>query len=154
MTVPLNDDSAGQPSHQLDPRLAEDSRPVIDLKLCEVRLHRDARYPWLILVPRVADAVEVLDLDPSDQERLWVEIRAVATVLQRLLAPTKLNLAALGNVVSQLHVHVIARFSDDAAWPGPIWGAHPAIPYAEPDAQSLIDRLRTALADAQADAQI
>jgi diadenosine tetraphosphate (Ap4A) HIT family hydrolase len=128
----------------LDPRISADSLPVVRLGLCEVRLHRDARYPWLLLIPEVAGAVEVLDLGAADQDQLWVEIRRAAAVLQSLYSPTKLNVAALGNQVPQLHVHVIARFTDDAAWPGPVWGAYPAIPYAEATAAALIGRLRIA----------
>jgi diadenosine tetraphosphate (Ap4A) HIT family hydrolase len=79
--------------------------------------------------------VEILDLDLRDQERLWTEIRLAVSVLRDLFQPTKLNVAALGNQVPQLHIHVIARFAHDAAWPGPVWGAHAPIPY-EPDAEA------------------
>jgi diadenosine tetraphosphate (Ap4A) HIT family hydrolase len=127
---------------QLDPRLAADSIPVVTLGLSQVRLHRDARYPWLILVPQVSGAVEILDLTPGDQERLWEEIRRAAAVLRDLYQPTKLNVAALGNQVPQLHVHVIARFSSDAAWPGPVWGAHPPLPYGDAGAAEAVQQLQ------------
>jgi diadenosine tetraphosphate (Ap4A) HIT family hydrolase len=133
------------PAFELDPRLAADSLPVQALGLCDVRLHRDARYPWLLLIPRVPGAVEILDLDPDDQDRLWREIRVAARVLQALHRPTKLNVAALGNQVRQLHVHVIARSADDAAWPGPVWGAHPPLPYAPEVASARIEEVRAAL---------
>jgi diadenosine tetraphosphate (Ap4A) HIT family hydrolase len=133
-------------SFQLDPRLEADSIPVVTLGLSQVRLHRDSRYPWLILVPQVPGAVEILDLTPGDQDRLWVEIRRAAAVLRHLHHPTKLNVAALGNQVSQLHVHVIARFASDAAWPGPVWGAHPPLPYGEAAAAEAVDQLQRSFA--------
>jgi len=134
------DESA--PAFELDPRLAADSLFVRALELCEVRLHRDARYPWLLLIPRVPGAVEILDLSPEDQDRLWGEIRWAAGLLQRRYRPTKLNVAALGNQVRQLHVHVIARWEGDAAWPGPVWGAHPPLPYTPGAAAEVIEGLR------------
>jgi len=113
----------------LDARLERDASPLVDLELCSVRLMEDARYPWLVLVPRRPDAVEILDLAESDQLLMWDEIRLCAAALDRTVRPHKLNIAALGNVVAQLHVHVIARFETDDAWPRPVWGAHPARPY-------------------------
>ncbi len=98
----------------------------------------DARYPWLVLVPRVEGAVEILDLSEADQLRLYDEVRHCARVLQTHTDAEKLNIAALGNVVSQLHVHVIARFRDDDAWPKPVWGVHAAVRYEEAAAAKLI----------------
>lgn len=129
----------------LDRRLAEMTHPVHALGLSDVRLMDDARYPWLVLVPRVAGAVEVLDLDEADQARLWDEIRHVARALSGYCAPDKLNIAALGNQVAQLHVHVIARFRDDDAWPRPVWGVHPARPYAADERARTISALVAAL---------
>lgn len=122
----------------LDPRLAADTRPVADLGLSRLVMMRDGNYPWLILVPRVAGAVEILDLAPADRARLWDEIETVAAALKAETGADKLNIAALGNVVAQLHVHVIARFHGDAAWPAPVWGKGEPVPY---DAAGL-ERLR------------
>ena len=125
----------------LDPRLAADTRPVAALPLCDVRLMDDARYPWLVLVPRVPGLVEILDLAPDDQLTLFDEIRLCARALQAQTDAHKLNVAALGNVVRQLHVHVIARFEHDDAWPRPVWGAHPPVPYDDDAAKALTERL-------------
>ena len=130
---------------ELDPMLAADTRPAADLPLCTVRLMDDARYPWLVLVPRVAGAVEILDLDADSQRRLYDVVRACARALQAHTDAHKLNIAALGNVVRQLHVHVIARFEDDDAWPKPVWGVHPRVPYVDADAQRVVDALRSRL---------
>lgn len=132
---------------QLHPQLEADTHAVARLELSELRLMDDARYPWLLLVPRIAGASELLDLDPPAQRVLLAEIDAVGHALRTLVSPHKLNVAALGNMVSQLHVHVIARFREDDAWPRPVWGVHPARPYA-PDAlaarlQALRDTLDT-----------
>jgi diadenosine tetraphosphate (Ap4A) HIT family hydrolase len=130
----------------LDPRLADDTAPVIDLKLCEVRLMDDANHPWLVLVPRVAGAVEILDLDDAQRTQLTQEIDAAARALKALSKPHKLNVAALGNLVPQLHVHVIARYTDDIAWPRPVWGAANARAYAPEDLVERVGALRAALA--------
>lgn len=129
----------------LDPRLADDTAPVIDLKLCDVRLMDDANHPWLVLVPRVADAVEILDLDVTQRSQLTAEIDAVSRVLKTLFKPDKLNVAALGNLVPQLHVHVIARFCTDIAWPRPVWGAANVRPYAPEELIERVTALRSAL---------
>ena len=128
---------------QLDPRLEADSLPVVDLGLCTLRLMNDQRFPWLLLIPRRADKEEVLDLIDQDQQQLWDEVRRVARVLQSVFAPTKLNIAALGNQVRQLHVHAIARFEGDPAWPNPVWGSGSPEPYGDP--ARVIARLRLAL---------
>lgn len=113
----------------LDSRLAADTLPVGDLALSSVRLMNDGRFPWLVLVPRRAGAIEVVDMTEADQGALLREIRAACAALRALHAPDKLNVAALGNVVAQLHVHVIGRFRDDPAWPRPVWGVGQAEPY-------------------------
>ncbi|NBN79996.1 HIT domain-containing protein [Microvirga tunisiensis] len=129
----------------LNPRLEGDSLPVADLPLCAVRLMKDANYPWLLLIPRQSDLVEITDLAPEDRLQLMTEIATCAETLKGITGCDKINIGALGNVVSQLHVHVIARFRSDAAWPGPVWGAAPATPY-EPAAQErLVDALRARL---------
>jgi diadenosine tetraphosphate (Ap4A) HIT family hydrolase len=124
---------------QLHPRLADDTHPVDHWPLCEVRLMDDANHPWLILVPRIADATELLDLFDPDRQRLMEEIARASRALRDAFAPDKLNVAALGNVVPQLHVHVIARFRDDIAWPKPVWGQADARPYPP---EALADRVR------------
>ena len=98
----------------------------------------DARFPWLILVPRIAGARELLDLDETDRATLLNEVTAVSRALESLLRPDKLNVAALGNVVPQLHVHVIARFREDPAWPAPVWGRVAARPYSP---EALVERI-------------
>ncbi len=113
---------------RLDPRLDADTLALFDLPLCSLRRMRDGNHPWLVLVPRRAGLVEILDLEPADRARLWAEIEAVAAALKAETGADKLNVAALGNVVAQLHVHVIARFRGDVAWPAPVWGRGPAAP--------------------------
>ena len=127
---------------ELDPMLAADTRHAADLPLCELRLMDDARYPWLVLVPRVAGAVEILDLDAGDQRRLFDEMRTCARALQAHTGAHKLNIAALGNVVRQLHVHVLARDEGDAAWPGPVWGSGAPRRHDEAAKLALVARLR------------
>lgn len=123
---------------ELDPRLAEDGEPVGGLPLCLVRLHRDARYPWVVLVPARAGTRELHELSEGDRRALVEETAAVAGAMQGALGADKMNVAALGNVVPQLHVHVVARYAADDAWPRPVWGAHPPLPYT-PD--SLAERV-------------
>ena len=125
---------------ELHPQLAEDTVPVIELALSEVRLMDDANHPWLVLVPRIANAVELIDLDATQRMQLTTEIDATSRALKTLFKPDKLNVAALGNMVPQLHVHVIARFQHDIAWPRPVWGVANARPYAP---EELIERVQT-----------
>ena len=128
------------PSFALDPRLAADTIPVGDLALSSVLLMNDARFPWFILVPRVPDAAEVTDLSEADAARLMTEIRLATGVMLELAKPDKVNVAALGNVVSQLHVHVVGRFRSDPAWPGPVWGVGTRQPYPPHAAAQLVER--------------
>lgn len=132
-------------SFELDPVLAADSLELVSFELSDVRLMNDERFPWLILVPRREAVVEILDLNPADQNLLWTEIRAAAEALKKACRPDKLNIGALGNQVSQLHVHVIARFRSDEAWPAPVWGAGRARRYGGERAE-LLRRLEAALA--------
>lgn len=125
----------------LDPRLAADSLPLASLALSELRLMDDGRWPWLLLVPRVAGASELLDLDRAQRLQLLEELDACARALRDCVRCDKLNIAALGNVVAQLHVHVVARRRDDAAWPRPVWGVGSTQPWL-PGAR---DALREAL---------
>lgn len=129
----------------LDARLAGDSLPVVDLPLCSVRLMNDARFPWLLLVPRRAGASEVDDLAEIDQARLWKEAGAAGRALRAIAPCDKLNIAALGNVVRQLHVHIVARRVGDGAWPNPVWGSGPALPYAQETANAMRDALAALL---------
>lgn len=134
----------------LDPRLEADTHPLAELGLSRLLLMDDARFPWLILVPRIAGARELLDLDAADRATLLDEVTGVSRALESRLRPDKLNVAALGNVVPQLHVHVIARFATDAAWPNPVWGHGEREPYPGEERQrriaDLVDALRPMLA--------
>jgi diadenosine tetraphosphate (Ap4A) HIT family hydrolase len=113
----------------LHPQLAADTAPLGDLPLSRVMVMNDANYPWLILVPRKADVTEIIDLDDAEQTQLMRETTQAARALREVTACHKLNIAALGNMVPQLHVHVIARFRHDAAWPKPVWGVVPTRAY-------------------------
>lgn len=132
---------------QLHPQLADDTHPLASFALCELRLMDDANYPWLVLVPRVAEAVELIDLDAAQRHALTDEIDRASRLLRDAFRPDKLNVAALGNLVPQLHVHVIARYRDDPAWPRPVWGMAAAMPYSEEALIERIGRLRSVLTD-------
>ncbi len=131
-------------SFVLDDRLAADSVFVTDLPLCEVRLMNDATWLWLLLVPRRAGLSEIIDLPPEDRHRLMDEIARASAVVRDAAAADKLNVAALGNMVRQLHVHVIARHGGDPAWPGPVWGKVPPVPYDETTLEERIGTLARA----------
>lgn len=122
---------------ELDPRLAADSAFVADGPLSQVRLMDDQRFPWLVLVPRVAAATEWIDLDGAQQRLLLAEINQVSRLLQQEPGVGKLNIGALGNIVRQLHIHLVARHEGDPAWPGPVWGSGPAQRF---DAEALRQR--------------
>jgi diadenosine tetraphosphate (Ap4A) HIT family hydrolase len=130
----------------LDPRLEADTRPVCDLALSHVVAMRAVDHPWVILVPRRPDLVEILDLDAADRATLFDEITTVAEALRAETGAHKLNVAALGNVVAQLHVHVIARFRDDPAWPDPVWGRPAQRPLGTAALDGLVTRLAARLA--------
>jgi diadenosine tetraphosphate (Ap4A) HIT family hydrolase len=114
---------------QLDSRLEADTYLVGDLMLSRVLLMDDARFPWVILVPRRPEIREIIDLELRDRAMLYRDMEAVMDAMKRLFSPTKLNVAALGNMVPQLHMHVIARFDDDQAWPKPVWSVGERVPY-------------------------
>lgn len=122
---------------ELDPRLAADSAFVADGPLSQVRLMDDQRFPWLVLVPRVAAASEWIDLDGAQQRLLLAEINQVSRLLQQEPGVGKLNIGALGNIVRQLHIHLVARHEGDPAWPGPVWGSGRAQRF---DAETLRQR--------------
>ncbi|HVU19314.1 MAG TPA: HIT family protein [Rhizomicrobium sp.] len=129
----------------LHPRLAADTAFVADWTLCRLLLMNDARYPWLILVPRRAAALEIFDLNPEDREILIAEIALACERLKHFSQAAKINVGALGNLVPQLHIHIVARNPGDAAWPGPVWGQGVAIPY-EPEAvRDVVARLSSML---------
>jgi diadenosine tetraphosphate (Ap4A) HIT family hydrolase len=132
-------------SFSLHERLAADTAPVLELTLCSLRLMKDARFPWAILVPRRPGIREIHQLTQADQRQLLAEITKVSAAMERDWGADKMNVAALGNMVPQLHIHVIARFEGDAAWPGPVWGAGSAQAYGEDAAAATIARLNAAL---------
>lgn len=127
----------------LHPQLEKDSELVIELTLCEVRLINDANYPWLILVPQVANISEVIDLSDAQQQQLWQESAMVNRVLKYLFTPDKLNFAALGNMVPQLHLHHIVRYQNDISWPKPIWGQVPSEAYSDEQLGKQIDLIKS-----------
>jgi diadenosine tetraphosphate (Ap4A) HIT family hydrolase len=131
----------------LHPTLARDTVEVARLPLCRVLLMNDRRFPWLILVPEREALREIHDLPPADRSTLIEEIAQAGQVLARLFQPDKLNTGALGNVVPQLHVHVVARFTADAAWPGPVWGSGAAIAYTAGELEELKGRIADAFAE-------
>ena len=130
---------------ELHPRLSQDTWPVGDLPLCRLLLMNDASYPWFILVPRRSGIREIFELAHSDQQQLLKESSQLAEVLSRIFKADKLNIATLGNLVPQLHVHHIVRYQHDQAWPKPVWGLFPAAPYSSGARQescaSLIEHL-------------
>lgn len=130
----------------LDPRLAADTRLVTSLPLCDVQLMNDTRYAWLVLVPRRGGLIEITDLGDDDQAALWREVNRACRALRAVAPCDKLNLGALGNIVRQLHLHIVARCAGDAAWPGPVWGHGPAQPYAEAALHQRLAALRDQLA--------
>lgn len=132
-------------SFSLDPNLDNDTLPLGRLALSRVLLMNDARYPWIILVPEKPDLTEIIDLAEGDRQQLMREIAFASEALKALFNPDKLNVGALGNRVRQLHVHILARFVSDAAWPGPVWGAGSAQPYPPHMAAVMGDRIGAAL---------
>ncbi|HEY8331667.1 MAG TPA: HIT domain-containing protein [Pseudomonas sp.] len=129
----------------LDPRLQQDTLHLGDFPLCRLLLMNDASYPWFILVPRREEVSELFQLDEADQRSLWRETTLLAALLKDVFKADKMNVATLGNVVSQLHMHVIVRRRSDAAWPAPVWGRPPAVPYTEDGVKEVRDRLKLVL---------
>ncbi len=126
---------------ELDGRIARDSDLIATLDLCQLRIQNDSRWPWLVTVPQRADMTEIFELSEADQAHLSAEVNQVSAALKATTGATKINVGALGNIVRQLHVHVIARFEGDANWPGPIWGYGSAEPYDGEKRQALMNRL-------------
>ncbi len=129
----------------LDERLARDSELITTLGLCQLRLQNDCRWPWVVLVPQRNEVSELFDLTPLDQAVLTFDTNLVASALKEVTGAVKINVGALGNIVRQLHVHIIARNEGDPCWPGPIWGQGTPVPYAEHDKQDFIKKLAGAL---------
>jgi len=131
----------------LHERLKADTTELTRWPLSLVLLMNARQWPWLVLVPRRAEVREIHDLSESDQQTLMAEIVRASRSLMQLVQPHKINIAALGNVVPQLHVHVIARFTDDPAWPKPVWGTVPPEPYADSELRQKVESLRRSLSD-------
>ena len=131
-----------EPAWSLHPQLKHDTIDIGDLPLSKVLVIKDANYPWLLLVPRRPEVKEIIDLDEVEQAQLTTEVSRAGRALKEITKCDKLNIAALGNVVPQLHVHVIARRASDAAWPRPVWGVVPPIPHDAEEVQHFISALR------------
>ena len=130
---------------KLDPQLEQDTVLVADWHLCQVRLMNDSRYPWDILIPKVEDVSEIHQLADEQQQLLLGESVRLSKALEQLYAPHKLNVAALGNMVRQLHIHHIVRFEDDASFPRPVWGVGDAVPYEAEALNETVNGLQIAL---------
>ena len=131
----------------LDAQLQADTIDIGHLELCQVLLAKDANYPWLILVPKRKNITEIYQLSDQEQLQLMQEVSYVAKQMETHFLAEKMNVAALGNVVSQLHLHVIARFSSDPAWPAPVWGKHQARPYEKDDLEATVNSLKALLCE-------
>lgn len=135
----------GKAGFVLDGRLEADSEQVMWLGLCELRVMNDRRWPWLLLVPQRSGAAEIHEMTPLDQAMLTFETNMVAQALKTVTGCTKINSAALGNIVRQLHIHVVARSEGDPGWPGPIWGHGTREPYKRPELHQFAQRIKAAL---------
>lgn len=131
----------------LDSRLANDTLLMGDFTLCRLLLMNDRQYPWFILVPRREAVSELFQLDSADQQLLWQETTALAEVLKDTFSADKMNVATLGNMVSQLHMHVIVRRKSDPAWPAPVWGRHPPVAYTVEEVAAIRQKLTMVLTD-------
>lgn len=135
---------------EMDSRLQQDSLVLGEFPLCRLLLSKDANYPWFILVPKREGVSELFDMSQEDQAQLWKETTGLAEALKGEFAADKMNVATLGNVVSQMHMHVIVRRHGDAAWPAPVWGKVPAVEYGPGQVDAIRQRLRgLTLADYQ-----
>ena len=131
---------------QLHPQLVQNSIPVGEFELSNLLIHRDANYPWFILVPKKPDITEIYHLLNQERMQLMRESCLLAEAMVKLFMPDKINIAALGNMVSQLHVHHVARYKNDASWPNPVWGAAPQAEYKENKLQLRIKSMGLSLA--------
>ena len=134
-----------QQPFKLDPRLEKDSFFIVELALSDVRLMNDSRWPWLVVVPRIAGAEEIHHLSVDDEQVLVAEMNEVAVALEAITGCDKVNIAAIGNIVRQLHVHIIARNEGDTNWPKTVWGYGEPIPYSDEAAHKLIRKLQIML---------
>lgn len=130
---------------ELDQRIERDTEPVLWLGLCELRMMNDCRWPWLMLVPQRMRAVEIHDLTPLDQTMLTFEADMVSKALKQVTGCRKINIAALGNIAPQLHLHIVARNEGDPGWPGPVWGFGQREPYRREDLHQFVDAIRASL---------
>lgn len=130
---------------ELHPRLAADCIQVGSLPVSRLLLLNDARYTWFVLVPERADVTEVFELDEADQQQLWRESARLSRYLKEVCGADKINIGALGNLVPQLHVHHVARFVGDPAWPGPVWGHSDAVEYGQDALQERLESVRNGL---------
>ncbi|MDV7340296.1 HIT family protein [Terasakiella sp. A23] len=126
---------------KLNERIDNDTFEICELSACKLLLMNDQNYPWILLVPMFADVTELHHLSIGDQTKVLADINQASQIMEDMFKPKSLNVAALGNVVSQLHIHIVARFEDDATWPGPVWGQKPAIPY---DDEKRLNQLKDA----------
>ncbi|MDC9725978.1 MAG: HIT family protein [Gammaproteobacteria bacterium] len=131
----------------LDPRLERDTILLGEFPLSKVLLMNDARYPWVILVPKVTGVTELFQLSAEQQQQLTLESNFVAKALNNLVQADKMNVAALGNVVSQLHIHHVARYQGDETWPNPVWGKGEAVPYSEQERDAVYQQITAVLSD-------
>ena len=132
---------------QLHPQLERNCVALGHFPLCRLLLMNDANYPWFILVPALPDLRELYQLSDKDQQQLWRESNALSKSLVKIFSPDKLNIAALGNVVPQLHIHHIVRHTSDPAWPAPVWGKVPARSYSQDEIDRIARQVREALAN-------
>lgn len=128
----------------LHPDLIRDGVPMGDFPLCRVLLINDAAYPWFVLVPMIDGLRDTIDMNANDHATLWEESRTFSQAIMTAFAGEKLNVAALGNMTPQLHIHHIVRYAADAAWPGPIWGKQPLTPYDEDGIKAVSAKLLAA----------
>jgi diadenosine tetraphosphate (Ap4A) HIT family hydrolase len=138
--------SSASSAWELHPQLASDTFVIGDLPLCRILVMNDANYPWLILVPRRRNVVEIIDLDEPSRAQLMKELASVSEALKTVTRCEKLNVAAIGNVVAQLHLHIVGRFRSDPAWPKPVWGTVPPRAYDAADRGRFVASLRRELA--------
>lgn len=132
---------------ELHPQLAQDCLKLGRFPLCHLLLMRDANYPWFILVPDREDIREIHHLSDTDQQQLWRESTLLSQALEATFKPDKLNIAALGNIVPQLHLHHLVRYQNDPAWPAPVWGHQVAKPYTDAALAIVAAKMKTALAN-------
>ncbi|MGQ8365770.1 HIT domain-containing protein [Glaciecola sp. 1036] len=138
-------------SFELDPQLAKDSELVCDFEISQVRLILDCQYPWCLLVPRINDVTELSDLPYATYIQVCSESNQLSLAMQAVFTPDKMNIASIGNMVKQLHIHHVARYTDDVAWPKPVWGFAPMQAYSKNElqkrSQALIAQIQSQLKD-------